>query len=130
MRLGRADTWKDRPIAGGVPEEEADMPDPKFAKPWHGVPRDEIQWWPTLNEDAWIGCGTRVVACGRQVYRFDFERTKAVVADPMNRMVGCTDLRRELSHQRDRLPVDRPRAPTRGAPGGAARDRGLVALPA
>jgi CDP-4-dehydro-6-deoxyglucose reductase len=66
------------------------MPDPKFAKPWHGVPREEIDWWPTVNEDVCIGCGTCVVGCGRQVYKFDFERKKAVVADPMNCMVGCT----------------------------------------
>ena len=63
---------------------------PKFAKPWHGVPREQINWWPTVNEDVCIGCGTCVVSCGRQVYRFDFERKKAVVADPMNCMVGCT----------------------------------------
>ena len=66
------------------------MADPKFAKPWHGVPREQINWWPTVNEDVCIGCGTCVVSCGRQVYRFDFERKKAVVADPMNCMVGCT----------------------------------------
>jgi CDP-4-dehydro-6-deoxyglucose reductase len=66
------------------------MPDPKFAKPWHGVPREEIDWFPTVNEDVCIGCGTCVVGCGRQVYRFDFERKKAVTADPMNCMVGCT----------------------------------------
>jgi CDP-4-dehydro-6-deoxyglucose reductase len=66
------------------------MPDPKFAKAWHGVPREDIDWWPTVNEDVCIGCGTCVVSCGRQVYKFDFERKKAVVADPMNCMVGCT----------------------------------------
>jgi CDP-4-dehydro-6-deoxyglucose reductase len=66
------------------------MPDPKLAKPWHGVPREEIEWWPTVNEDVCIGCGTCVVGCGRQVYRFDFQRKKAVVDEPLNCMVGCT----------------------------------------
>lgn len=66
------------------------MPDPKFAKPWHGIPREEIHWNPTVIEDACIGCGTCVTGCSRLVYRYDFERKKPVVVDPLNCMVGCT----------------------------------------
>ncbi|MDP3743731.1 MAG: hypothetical protein Q8Q76_05270 [Methylotenera sp.] len=33
------------------------MPDPKFMKPWHGVPREQISWNPTVIEAACIGCG-------------------------------------------------------------------------
>jgi CDP-4-dehydro-6-deoxyglucose reductase len=66
------------------------MPDPKFMKPWHGVPREQINWNPTVVEDACIGCGTCVTGCSRLVYRFDYERKKSVVVDPLNCMVGCT----------------------------------------
>ncbi len=66
------------------------MPDPKFAKPWHGVPRDQISWNPAVDREACIGCGTCVTGCSRLVYRFDFEAKKAVVVDPLNCMVGCT----------------------------------------
>jgi len=66
------------------------MPDPKFAKPWHSIPREQIEWHPTIDDDACIGCGTCVTGCGRLVYRFDFERKKAIVADPLNCLVGCT----------------------------------------
>ncbi|MFN3712794.1 MAG: FAD-binding oxidoreductase [Alcanivoracaceae bacterium] len=66
------------------------MPDPKFVKPWHGVPREEIHWNPSVVDDACIGCGTCVTGCSRLVYRYDFERKKAVVVDPLNCMVGCT----------------------------------------
>jgi CDP-4-dehydro-6-deoxyglucose reductase len=66
------------------------VPDPKFTKPWHGVPREQILWQPTVIEEACIGCGTCVTGCSRLVYRFDFERKKAVVVDPLNCMVGCT----------------------------------------
>ncbi|NIA10730.1 MAG: oxidoreductase [Nitrospiraceae bacterium] len=66
------------------------MPDPRFAKPWHGIPREEIDWNPTINIDACIGCGTCVTGCGRLVYRFDFTKKKAVVGDPLNCLVGCT----------------------------------------
>lgn len=66
------------------------MPDPKFTKPWHGVPRENIHWNPTIVEDVCIGCGTCVTGCSRLVYRFDFDRKKPVVVDPLNCMVGCT----------------------------------------
>jgi len=66
------------------------MPNPQFTKPWHGVPREQINWNPTVVEAACIGCGTCVTGCSRLVYRFDFERKKSVVVDPLNCMVGCT----------------------------------------
>jgi CDP-4-dehydro-6-deoxyglucose reductase len=66
------------------------MPNPQFTKPWHGVPREQIYWNPSVIEEACIGCGTCVTGCSRMVYRFDFERKKGVVADPLNCMVGCT----------------------------------------
>lgn len=66
------------------------MPDPRFVKPWHGVAREKIEWHPTVDEVACIGCGTCVTGCNRLVYRFDYERKKAVVVDPLNCMVGCT----------------------------------------
>lgn len=66
------------------------MPNPQFTKPWHGVPRENIQWNPLVIEEACIGCGTCVTGCSRLVYRFDYERKKPVVVDPLNCMVGCT----------------------------------------
>jgi len=66
------------------------MPNPQFTKPWHGVPREQIHWNPSVIEDACIGCGTCVTGCSRLVYRFDFERKKPLVVDPLNCMVGCT----------------------------------------
>jgi CDP-4-dehydro-6-deoxyglucose reductase, E3 len=65
------------------------MPDLKFTKPWHGIPREEIDWHPTVDADACIGCGNCVTSCGRLVYRFDFDTEKAVVVEPLHCMVGC-----------------------------------------
>lgn len=66
------------------------MPDPKFLKPWHGIPRKQINWHPTVDEDKCIGCATCVTGCNRLVYRYDFEKEKAIVYDPLNCLVGCT----------------------------------------
>ncbi|MFN3567234.1 MAG: 4Fe-4S dicluster domain-containing protein, partial [Burkholderiaceae bacterium] len=66
------------------------MPNPQFTKPWRGIPREQIHWNPTVHDDACIGCGTCVTGCNRLVYRFDYERKKPVVFDPLNCMVGCT----------------------------------------
>jgi CDP-4-dehydro-6-deoxyglucose reductase len=66
------------------------MTDPRFTKPWHGVPRETLDWHPTVNADACIGCGTCVTGCGRMVYRYDFERRKSVVVEPLHCLVGCT----------------------------------------
>lgn len=43
-----------------------------------------------MDDAACIGCGTCATGCSRLVYRFEFQRAKAVVADPFKCMVGCT----------------------------------------
>ncbi len=67
------------------------FPDPegKFAY-WHSIPRKEIPWYPTIDEDGCIGCKLCYVSCGRNVFDFDFERNRAVVARPYNCLVGCS----------------------------------------
>src|SRR3972149_10987100 len=57
---------------------------------WHGIPRNNIRWNPTVIEDRCIGCGLCVTSCGRNVYKFDYEKNKPVVATPEMCMVGCT----------------------------------------
>jgi CDP-4-dehydro-6-deoxyglucose reductase len=66
------------------------MDSTSFVKPWQGIPRQDIDWHPTLVADRCIGCGLCVTSCGRQVYGFDYEQNTAVVANPLNCMVGCT----------------------------------------
>ena len=60
---------------------------------WHGVPRKEIPWFPTVDLDACIGCEMCYVTCGREVYEIelvDDRRPKARVERPYNCMVGCS----------------------------------------
>lgn len=57
---------------------------------WHGIPREEIEWHPTIEEELCMGCGICVLGCGKQVYKFDYEDNVPVVANPTNCLVGCT----------------------------------------
>lgn len=63
--------------------------DAKYAK-WKGIPREEINWQPTIDFGKCVGCGMCVTSCGREVFDFDYINKKAIVARPLQCMVGCT----------------------------------------
>jgi ferredoxin len=55
---------------------------------WHGIPRAQIPWLPTIDEEACIGCSLCFVTCGRGVY--EMNGRIASVARGMACMVGCS----------------------------------------
>ena len=57
---------------------------------WHGIPRKDIPWFPTVDENKCIQCGLCYVTCGRMVFEMDEERRTSVVVEPYRCMVGCT----------------------------------------
>lgn len=57
---------------------------------WHGIPREQIQWNPSVVADRCVGCGLCVTSCGRGVYAFDYDQNRPVVSRPQMCMVGCT----------------------------------------
>lgn len=57
---------------------------------WHGIKREEIAWYPTVDQTKCIGCELCFVTCGRLVYEVDHEAKKALVAEPYKCMVGCS----------------------------------------
>ena len=61
----------------------------KFAK-WHGIDREKIPWFPTIDEDKCIGCKLCFVSCGRDVFDFDLKSNKAKVARKYQCLVGCS----------------------------------------
>ncbi len=65
------------------------MEEKKFTE-WFGIARDKIDWRPWVNEEKCIGCGFCVTACGRGVYRFDYENKVPKVMFPSRCMVACT----------------------------------------
>lgn len=60
---------------------------------WHGIPRQDIPWNPTVDADACIGCELCYVTCGREVYEIsllDEGRRKSQVERADNCTVGCS----------------------------------------
>ena len=57
---------------------------------WHGIPRTEIDWNPTIIADRCVGCGLCATSCGRGVYAFDYVANRPEVVAPEMCMVGCT----------------------------------------
>jgi NAD-dependent dihydropyrimidine dehydrogenase PreA subunit len=57
---------------------------------WHGVPRKEIPWFPTIDSESCIGCDLCYLSCGREVFEKDEENRVEVVERPYNCMVGCS----------------------------------------
>ena len=57
-------------------------------KAWHGIAREEIPWFPTVDAEACIGCQLCYVTCGRGVY--EMRDGVAVATDPMECAVGCS----------------------------------------
>ena len=58
---------------------------------WHGIPRKEIPWYPTIDPEKCIGCELCFVTCGREVYDITPDKYhKARVVRPYNCMVGCS----------------------------------------
>lgn len=57
-------------------------------KMWHGIPREEIPWYPRVDAATCIGCTLCYVTCGRLVY--EMQENKAVAVRPYDCMVGCS----------------------------------------
>jgi NAD-dependent dihydropyrimidine dehydrogenase PreA subunit len=61
-------------------------------KKWHGIPRSQIPWYPTIDYEKCVGCGKCVEYCTLGIYEFgDKNGTKRpVVKNPSNCVVMCS----------------------------------------
>lgn len=57
-------------------------------KTWHGIPREDIPWLPTVEPEACIGCQLCYITCGRGVY--EMHDNISVAVSPMECVVGCS----------------------------------------
>ena len=55
---------------------------------WHGIPREQIPWQPSVDAEACIGCELCYVTCGRGV--FEMKERLAIVERGTSCMVGCS----------------------------------------
>ena len=62
---------------------------------WNGIPREHIPWYPTIDPAKCTGCKVCVDFCSHGTHEWDEARGKAVVANPFNCVVGCSN----CSHQ-------------------------------
>ncbi len=57
---------------------------------WKGIPREEISWHPYIDKNKCTECGMCITSCGREVFSYDKNKKKVIVANPLYCMVGCT----------------------------------------
>ncbi len=59
---------------------------------WHGIPKNKILWYPTINYDKCIGCGKCIDYCKLGTYEFEEKdgKKRTVVKNPYNCVVLCT----------------------------------------
>lgn len=58
------------------------------SKKWFGIPREDIDWFPTIDYSKCVGCLTCVKFCKHGVY--SQKEGKPAVSSPKNCIVGCT----------------------------------------
>jgi len=66
--------------------------------PWRGVPREQVPWFPTLEETLCDGCDKCLDFCANGVYAKQEDGTVRVV-DPLNCVVGCDVCARLCRHR-------------------------------
>ena len=59
---------------------------------WHGIPRHQIPWHPTIDYQKCISCGKCVEYCTLGTFEFEEKngKKKTVVKNPNNCVVLCT----------------------------------------
>ena len=59
---------------------------------WHGIPRNKIPWYPTIEYEKCLDCGKCVDYCKLGTYEFEEkgEKKRPVVKNPFNCAVLCT----------------------------------------
>jgi len=57
---------------------------------WKGTPREQIPWYPTVDQEKCVGCRTCFEFCSHGVYSWDQETATPKVLEPFQCVVGCS----------------------------------------
>lgn len=57
---------------------------------WHGIPRDQLCWWPITITCQCDGCGLCVTSCPAEALAFDYEAGIPFVNQLHRCIIGCT----------------------------------------
>ena len=69
---------------------------------YHGIPREEIRWYPTIDYEKCSGCGVCFKFCQRGVYTFD---EKPHVSNPYRCVVSCTGCKTQCNEDAISFPT-------------------------
>ena len=58
-------------------------------KEWNNIPREKIDWHPSIDESKCSGCKTCYDFCKHKTYGWNEQNNVAVVISPLNCVVGC-----------------------------------------
>lgn len=100
------------------------------------IPREKINWFPTINFDTCIGDRACYEFCKNDVFVWDEEKARPIVQNPLNCVVGCEscaqlcpseaitfpskdELRATLRRLREQMNKQKEAAPT--GPAGSAQ---------
>lgn len=73
-------------------------------KLWEGIPRREVPWHPSVDEDACVSCRACIEFCPSKVYDWDDERDVPIVARPEDCVVYCMGCARACPAEAIRFP--------------------------
>jgi NAD-dependent dihydropyrimidine dehydrogenase PreA subunit len=61
-------------------------------KTWHGIPREKISWYPSIDYEKCVSCGKCVDFCHMKVFasKTDEGTKKTIVEKPNSCVVTCT----------------------------------------
>lgn len=80
-----------RYLGSELPEMRTDSSQGEdLSEVWYGIPREQIDWRPTIVIERCNGCGVCAISCQQEVYAFDYEQNQPVVVAPRQCTVGCT----------------------------------------
>ena len=76
-------------------------------KEWRGIPREEVPWFPTIDQGKCTGCQTCMTFCKNDVLVFEEKTGRVRVANAYNCVVECSTCARLCPSEAISFPVQK-----------------------